>query len=140
MTIGDPTMQPVKITDQLSVGAQPDAASFAALRAGGYAGVVNARPDGEEPGQPGTDAANRAARAAGLAYGFVPVTGPTITEADIRAFQQAVAKANGPVFAHCKGGTRALTLHALGEVLDGRMKRDDVAAFGHSHGFDLAGA
>ncbi len=133
-------MPPVKITDQLSVAAQPDVASFAALKAEGYASVVNARPDGEEPGQPGNEAENRAARAAGLGYDFVPVTGPTITEADIRAFQQVVAKAKGPVFAHCKGGTRALTLHALGQVLDGRMKREDVVEFGRAHGFDLAGA
>lgn len=133
-------MPPVKITDQLSVAAQPDAGSFAALKAQGFASVVNARPDGEEPGQPGTEAEGRAAQAAGLGYSFVPVTGPTITEADIRAFQQAVAKAKGPVLAHCKSGTRALMLHALGEALDGRMKREDVAEFGRSFGYDLSGA
>lgn len=133
-------MPPVKITEQLSVGAQPDEAAFVAFRAEGYAGVINLRPDGEEPGQPGNEAESRAAKAAGLGYDFVPVTGPTITEADIRAFRRAMAGAKGPVFAHCKGGTRALTLHALGEVLEGRMKRDDVVEFGRAHGFDLAGA
>lgn len=133
-------MPPAKITDQLFVAAQPDAGSFATLKAQGFASVVNARPDGEEPGQPGTEAEDRAAKAAGLGYSFVPVTGPTITEADIRAFQQALAQAKGPVLAHCKSGTRALTLHALGEVLDGRLKREDVAEFGRSFGYDLAGA
>lgn len=133
-------MRPAKITDQLSVAAQPETESFAAFRAGGFAGVVNARPDGEEPGQPGTDAESLAAKAAGLGYSFVPVTGPTITEADIRAFQQAVARVKGPVVAHCKSGARALTLHVLGEVLDGRMKREDVTAFGRGHGYDLSSA
>ena len=33
-----------------------------------------------------------------------------------------MSAAKGPVFAHCKGGTRALVLYTLGEVLDGRMK------------------
>lgn len=131
---------PVKITDQLSIAAQPDAVAFAALKAQGFAGVVSVRPDGEEPGQPGTEAEGRAAKAAGLGYSFVPVTGSTITEADIRAFQQAVAQVKGPVFAHCKSGTRALTLHALGEVLNGRMKREDVAEFGRVFGYDLSGA
>ncbi|QIG51363.1 TIGR01244 family phosphatase [Nordella sp. HKS 07] len=133
-------MPPVKITEQLSIGGQPDESAFAAFRADGYAGVINLRPDGEEPGQPGNEAESRAAKAAGLDYDFIPVTGPTITEADIRAFQEAVADTKGPVFAHCRSGTRALTLHVLGEVLDGRMKRDNVVALGRAHGFDLAGA
>ncbi|KVK41025.1 beta-lactamase [Agrobacterium sp. LY4] len=51
-----------------------------------------------------------------------------------------MAEAEGPVFAHCKGGTRALTLHVLGEALDGRIERDDIEAFGKAHGFDLSGA
>jgi len=133
-------MPPVKITEQLSIGGQPDESAFAAFKAEGYASVINLRPDGEEPGQPGNEAESRAAKAAGLGYDFIPVTGPTITEADIRAFQEAGADTKGPVFAHCRSGTRALTLHVLGEVLDGRMKRDNVVALGHAHGFDLAGA
>lgn len=73
-------------------------------------------------------------------YGFIPVDGPTITEADIRAFQQKMAEAGGPVFAHCKGGTRALTLYVLGEALDGRIQRSDIEDFGKTHGFDLSAA
>lgn len=133
-------MTSVRISDRLSVAGQPDAAAFADLPAQGFAAVINARPDGEEPGQPGNPAEKAAAAAAGLSYSFVPVKGPEITEADIRAFQAVVAEAKGPVLAHCKSGTRALTLHVLGEVLDGRMAPGEVEAFGASYGFDLAGA
>ncbi|MGO7337792.1 bifunctional sulfur transferase/dioxygenase Blh [Rhizobium leguminosarum] len=133
-------MTSVRVNDLLSVAAQPDAAAFASFAAQGFAAVINARPDGEEPGQPGNTAENASAAAAGLAYSFVPVKGTEITEADIRAFQTAMAEAKGPVVAHCKSGTRALTLYALGEVLDGRMKPGDVEAFGQNLGFDLAGA
>jgi glyoxylase-like metal-dependent hydrolase (beta-lactamase superfamily II) len=48
--------------------------------------------------------------------------------------------ADGPVYAHCKGGTRVLTLYVLGEVLDGRMRREEVEAFGKARGFDLSRA
>jgi uncharacterized protein (TIGR01244 family) len=133
-------MQPVRITDKLSVMDQPPIDAFASFAAEGFAAVINSRPDGEEPGQSGTAVEEEAARAAGLVYTHIPVTGPTITEADVRAFQSALAAAGGPVLAHCKSGTRALTLYAIGEVLDGRMKSMDLTAFGEAHGFNLAGA
>lgn len=133
-------MTSVRVNDLLSVAGQPDAAAFGAFAAQGFAAVINARPDGEEPGQPGNAGEKAAATAAGLSYSFVPVKGPEITEADIRAFQAVMAEAKGPVLAHCKSGTRALTLYTLGEVLDGRMTLDEVEAFGGSLGFDLSGA
>lgn len=131
-------MQIVKIADKLSVAGQPQVADFSDFLHKGFATVLNVRPDGEEPGQPGTGAERQAAENAGVAYGFIPVSGATITKADIRAFQSAVADAQGPVFAHCKSGTRALALHVLGEVLDGRMTADDVLPFGKGFGFDLS--
>lgn len=132
-------MRLVMINHHLSVTSQPDIKSFTAFAIQGYAAVINVCPDGE-PGQLG-DAAEKAASAeAGVSYSFVPVNGSAITEADIRAFQNALNEAKGPVVAHCSSGTRALTLHVLGEVLDGRMKPEDVIAFGRNHGFDLSGA
>ncbi|MCZ7885661.1 MULTISPECIES: bifunctional sulfur transferase/dioxygenase Blh [Agrobacterium] len=133
-------MNAVKINERLTVAGQPMIDDFPLLAAQGYKSIVNARPDGEEPGQPGNSQEKSAASAAGMDYGFIPVSGQTITEADIRAFQQKMAEAEGPVFAHCKGGARALTLHVLGEALDGRIERDDIEAFGKTHGFDLSGA
>ncbi len=131
-------MTPTRITDRISVAGQPDPGEFAGLARAGFTGVINLRPDGEEPGQPGDAAERAAAVAAGLDYHFIPVTGPTITEADIRAFQAATAR--GVTLAHCKGGTRALTLYVLGQVLDGAMAAEEVEAFGRAHGHDLAGA
>jgi uncharacterized protein (TIGR01244 family) len=133
-------MHLVKISESLSVAGQPAMADFPTLAAQGFKAVINDRPDGEEAGQPGSAAEKKAAGDAGMAYGFIPVTGPTITEADVTAFRAAVAQASGPVFAHCKSGTRALTLHVLGEVLDGRMSADAVVGFGQKLGFDLTGA
>jgi len=133
-------MRTVRITEKLSVAAQPPLTTFAALPQAGFAAVINNRPDGEDAEQPGTAAEAAAAQAAGLGYTHIPVTGPTITEADVRRFQEAVAACDGAVLAHCKGGTRALTLHVIGEVLDGRMAIDEVRGFGEAHGFDLAGA
>ncbi len=133
-------MRPIKITETLSIAGQPALADFVPLAAQGFKAVVNVRPAGEEAGQPGSAAERKAAEEAGMVYSFIPVTGPTITEADVTAFRAAVARAPGPVFAHCKSGTRALTLHVLGEVLDDRLSADAVVGLGQTFGFDLAGA
>ncbi|MBN9634805.1 MAG: glutathione S-transferase C-terminal domain-containing protein, partial [Actinobacteria bacterium] len=68
------------------------------------------------------------------------LVGDTITEADVRAFQAAMADADGAVFAHCKTGTRALILYVLGEALDGRMSSLEIADLGQKLGIDLSAA
>lgn len=128
------------ITEKLWVSPQPDVDDFEQYRAQGFTTLVNARPDGEDADQPGNKAEKDAARRAGMKYVFIPVTAASITEADVRAFQDAVADGDGKVLAHCKSGTRALLLHVIGEVLDGRMDRNGVAEFGRIHGFDLPAA
>ena len=47
------TMTAVKIDDRLTVASQPNQETLSALAAGGFATIINNRPDGEEPGQPG---------------------------------------------------------------------------------------
>ncbi len=129
-----------EIDERLAVAPQPAVQNFPDLRKAGFTAIVNARPDGESADQPGNAAEAEAAARAGLAYTFVPVKADDITEADVRAFRDAVAAADGKVFAHCASGTRALVLHAIGEVLDGRMDRADVPALGNRAAIDLSGA
>ncbi|MDX3808445.1 bifunctional sulfur transferase/dioxygenase Blh [Bosea thiooxidans] len=133
-------MTAVKITDRLTVASQPTQETLATLARAGFTTVLNNRPDNEEPGQASSPAEKEAVQRAGLAYAFIPVAAGTITEADIRAFQKIVSKAEGPVYAHCRSGTRSLTLHVLGEALDGRMQPAEIEPFGRARGFDLSGA
>ena len=133
-------MKLVPITGTFAVAGQPEPSDIAALGAGGTRLLINNRPDGEEPGQPGSAAEAGAAGTAGLAYCHLPVTGGSITQDDVRRFQEAIRGAGGPVVAHCRSGTRSLTLWVIGEVLDGRLPEGEVVAFGERHGFDLSGA
>jgi len=133
-------MRITEIDNRFAVASQPAPGDIATLAGDGFRAVINARPDGESADQPGNDAEAAAVRAAGMAYSFVPVKAGDITEADVRAFQSAMADADGKVLAHCASGIRALVLHVIGEVLDGRMAKDDVADYGASHGFDLSAA
>ncbi|KQT58678.1 phosphatase [Methylobacterium sp. Leaf456] len=133
-------MERTIIDPKFSVAGQPSPHEIADLGREGVALLINNRPDGEEPGQPGSAAERAAAETAGVGYLDLPVTGPTITRAAVEDFRAAVAAAPGPVVAHCRSGTRSLTLWALGEVLAGRLRRDDISEFGARHGFDLSGA
>lgn len=129
-----------QISAKLHIAPQLSADDIRQVRTDGIAAIINNRPDGEEAGQP-TAARNRSvAEAAGLAYHHIPVVPGQVSEAQVRAFQSAVAEAPGPVLAHCKTGTRSATLYAIGEVLDGRMSRDDVVQLGRTVGLDLSGA
>ncbi|MEP6563514.1 MAG: bifunctional sulfur transferase/dioxygenase Blh [Mesorhizobium sp.] len=133
-------MRMIRVNDRLSVGPQPSTSEILSLPDQGFAVLINARPDREEPIQPGNEAEREAADRAGISYGFIPVTMPTITEADVRAFQAAMADARGAVFAHCKTGTRALILYVLGEALNGRMSSLEIADLGQKVGIDLSAA
>lgn len=128
------------ISEKLSVSLQPSIVEIQSLRDKGFKTLINNRPDGEDPAQPGTQAESQEAKHGGLSYAFIPVTADTITEADIRAFQRTVDESEGPAFAHCKTGTRSLSLYLTGEVLDGRMSADEVVEFGRSRGFDTSAA
>jgi uncharacterized protein (TIGR01244 family) len=129
-----------EIAPGLTVAGQPTSQDIAGFGPAGFALLINNRPDGEEAGQPGSEAERAAAEGAGLAYRHLPVTGATITRAEVEAFRAAVEGAAGPVIAHCRSGTRSLTLWVLGEVLAGHMRREDVLAYGAARGFDLTGA
>ena len=127
----------MKVNEGLSVGPQPSLKDFKELRSLGFASVINNRPDGEEPGPSTGEEAAIKAEAAGLGYARQPVTLGAIMEADIRGFQQHLDRLNGPVFAHCKSGTRSLSLWALGEFLDGRLPSSGIVPLGEQFGVDL---
>ncbi len=131
-------MHTVKLSADVTVASQPDLSEFRDIAAEGYVALINNRPDGEDPTQPGSEAEEEAADAAGLAYAHIPI-GP-VTESTVRHFQSVVKGAAGPVFVHCRSGTRSANLWAIGEVLDGRMAIDDLGPFSRQIGLDLSGA
>jgi uncharacterized protein (TIGR01244 family) len=98
--------------------------------------IVNNRPDGEEPGQPASEAIAAAAEAAGIDYRHIPVTGG-ISLPQIAQMADALAAAKGPVLAFCKSGTRSAYLWALARS---RMGDDgeELAAKAAAAGYDLS--
>jgi uncharacterized protein (TIGR01244 family) len=129
-----------QISEKLHIGPQLTPDDIRQAKARGFAAIINNRPDGEEPGQ-FTAAENRSvAEGELLRYSHIPVVAGQISERQVRAFQEALAHAGGPVLAHCKSGTRSAILYAIGEVLDGRIDKDEIIPLGRSVGLDLSGA
>lgn len=96
--------------------------------------IVNNRPDGEAPNQPGAAEIKAAAEAAGIRYRDIPIS--QLTPEAIEEMRQALAEADGPVLAFCASGTRSTYLWALARSLQGADGEKLVAAAGAA-GYDL---
>lgn len=129
-----------QISNRLFIAPQLTDADLSAAKAKGITTIINNRPDGEEATQPTASDNRRAAEAEGLSYVHIPVVPGQVNEGQVRAFQNALDHADGSVLAHCRTGTRSATLYAIGEVLDGRMSKDEIGAFGKRLDLDLSGA
>jgi uncharacterized protein (TIGR01244 family) len=120
-------MKSVAVSKKLAVAPQPKLSDFQEFKRRGFATIINNRPDGEDPSQPGSAAEAEAARAAGLDYVHIPVTSTAMTEDDARRFKQAIAQAPGPVVAHCRSGARSFFLGVLSGALDSHTDAELLA-------------
>jgi uncharacterized protein (TIGR01244 family) len=121
----------------LSAAGKLDRSDIDALAEAGVRTIVNNRPDGEDPGQLPAAEARQIAESHGIAYHHIPVTGPSLSRADVDAFAAVLASAPPPIVAHCRSGTRSALLWALARMRDGA---DPVALVAEAarHGIDIA--
>jgi sulfide:quinone oxidoreductase len=121
----------------LSAAGKLDRSDIDALAQAGVRTIVNNRPDGEDPGQLPAAEARQIAEAHGIAYHHIPVTGPSLSRADVDAFAAVLASAPTPIVAHCRSGTRSTLLWALARLRDGADPAALVAEAAR-HGIDIA--
>ncbi len=127
-----------QLDERVSVAGQIAADDLAEAKARGFTGVVNNRPDGEQPGQPTGAEIAAAAAAAGLAYTAIPVGAQGIGEAQVSAMAALLGQADGPVLAFCRSGTRSTYLWALARAWAG-ADPDELVARAAAAGYDLSG-
>jgi uncharacterized protein (TIGR01244 family) len=126
------------LTDNFSVASQISAADIGEISAAGFRILINNRPDDEEPGQLPSSAARDQAEALRIAYHYLPFTASTLTMAEIEAFEELMAEADGPVLAHCRSGTRCYLLWAASELRKGTASADTLILQAADRGFDIA--
>jgi uncharacterized protein (TIGR01244 family) len=121
----------------LSAAGKLDRGDIEALAQAGIRTIVNNRPDDEDPGQLPAAEARRIAEGHGIHYHHIPVTGPSLSRADVDAFAAVLATAATPLVAHCRSGTRSALLWALARMRDGANPSALVAEAAR-RGIDIA--
>ncbi|HHG90279.1 MAG TPA: TIGR01244 family phosphatase [Devosia sp.] len=125
-----------RINDRLSVSPQISVDDVAAVKAAGFVAIVNNRPDGEEDDQTDNAIIEAEARRLGLDFYFIPVTAPPFDPEMIRATQQVLDNAKGPVFFYCRTGTRCTNLWAISQA--GRQPADELIKAAAGAGYNIS--
>ena len=100
-----PVAPDVCVAPQLTPEAMAEAAKA------GFKSVINNRPDYEEgPEQPTNASIEAAAKAAGLAYAFLPVSGGYQSPEEIAEFGRLLDELPKPILAFCRSGARSTRL------------------------------
>ena len=127
------------VTEDFAVSPQIAPADVAAAADRGFALIINNRPDGEAPDQPANAAIEAAARAAGLAYLYLPVVGRASPE-QIVAMGEAIDAGGGKTLAFCRSGARSITTWALAQLAAEKRGREALIALGAGAGYDVSAA
>jgi uncharacterized protein (TIGR01244 family) len=127
-----------KVTDDFSVAPQIALDDVARAKAQGFVLLINNRPDGEAPGQPTSDEIEAAAKAAGIAYAYVPVRGGP-TQEQVDAERSLLAETKGPALAYCRSGNRSIVTWTIGEAQAGSRSRQELIQLAAGAGYDLSG-
>ena len=125
------------LTDDYAVSPQITVADVAAIRAAGFATLIDNRPDAEIAPGLHTDAIRTAAEAAGLTFVANPIVSGALTSANVDVQREAIEASAGKVLAYCASGNRSSVVWAL--ALAGRMPTDALIDMPARHGYALEG-
>jgi uncharacterized protein (TIGR01244 family) len=106
-----PNLHTRQVAADVCVAAQLTPEAMVEAARAGFRSVVNNRPDFEHgPNQPTNASIEAAARAAGLEYRFLPVSGAGQTPEEIAAFAALLDELPRPLLAFCRSGNRSANL------------------------------
>jgi uncharacterized protein (TIGR01244 family) len=98
----------IEIDDRFSVGrSHPTTHELEAIAQEGFASVVNLRTEQEENQPLGPAQEGETVNQLGMAYVHHPVSSDAISSELVDRFRERIARLPGPVFVHCKSGTRS---------------------------------
>lgn len=127
-----------KLSEKFYVSPQITPKDVEAAKAKGVTLIINNRPDGEEWGQPTGAEIEAAAKAAGIAYLAIPITGVGISDQHLDQFDAAVAATAGPILGYCRSGTRSTVLRAYARARGGDSA-DAIIKEAAEGGYNISG-
>ena len=111
-----------QLSPTFAVTGQLDPGKLAQALRLGFRGVVCARPDGEEPGQPDSRAMAAEAERLGLSFAYIPVVPGQMSDADADRFGRVMRECKGPLLGYCRTGARAEMLWQRAQELAGQLR------------------
>ena len=115
----------------VATAGQPSAAAWPRLAEAGYRTVVDLRA----PEEPRGHDEPASVRAAGMAYVAIPVSHPTLGDAEFDSFREVVrAPERRPIFVHCATSNRVGALLLPYFALDQEMPLSDATRLAHAAG------
>ena len=130
-------MAMIELTPGYSVSPQIALEDVQAAADAGITLMICNRPDAEVPPELSHRAMEEAARAAGMAFVYIPVTNESLTLEQVTQQAELLAEADGPVLAYCRSGTRCSIVWAMGKA--GEMPVDEILATTAKAGYQLEG-
>jgi uncharacterized protein (TIGR01244 family) len=116
MSATTPHLNP--LADDVFATAQLEPTAMQWAAGAGFRSIINNRPNYEGgPSQPTSEAMEAAAREAGLAYAFLPVSPSVHAPQDIEAMAQLLRTLPRPILAFCRSGARTAKLYAAATQL-----------------------
>lgn len=134
--MGSSALELKRINDHVTVAGQIRPEDVATLKDLGFVAIVNNRPDGEAPDQPEGAEIEAAAKAAGLAYHFIPLGREGVSPELVAQTSAVLEGSHGPVFCFCRSGTRSTTLWALSQA--GTAPAERIIAQAAEAGYDMS--
>lgn len=134
--MGSSALELKRINDHVTVAGQIRPEDVTTLKDLGFAAIVNNRPDGEAPDQPEGAEIEAAAKAAGLAYHFIPLGREGVSPELVAQTSAVLEGSHGPVFCFCRSGTRSTTLWALSQA--GTAPAERIIAQAAEAGYDMS--
>lgn len=124
-----------QLTENISVSAQIKHSDMVDLAKLGFKTVINNRPDREVPFQPRSKTLAARAKKAGVTYLYLPVISGNMTQKNVEDFAVLLTKAQAPVLAFCRTGTRSANLWAQANTEN--LTPSDITHIGAQAGYAL---
>lgn len=126
----------MKLSDHISVGAQPSEEQLRKMAEEGIKTVVNLRTAGEEDQPFSPEEEGERVRALGMEYLHIPVSSKEPRAEQVDQFRVEVPQLPGPVFVHCAKGKRAGAFAMMHQAVEAGWSGDETLEKAEQMGFE----
>jgi uncharacterized protein (TIGR01244 family) len=126
----------IKVSDRITVGAQPTPTQIERLAQEGFKTIVNLRTSGEEDQPLSPDAEGDRVRQLGLHYLHIPVSAKALGAEQVDQFRQELSRLPAPMFVHCATGKRSGAFVMMHMAVEAGMSGDETLEKAAQMGFE----